>query len=317
MSWCYIQLMRKSIVELNEREFALARVELLEAWKRLDVARETFLSAVKADANLPAWCEGKAHARAARSAAIAAFSDFFYAGEESAKAVHRLIGLIGVSAATARLARKLNDEKRAFADCMNRLQNCWGLDERQERHPLVRSAFQQIKIARINTLQAIRQVVVVTPGLQRISWCISHKTRIKQVTREQAIEYIRSTPARRARLSNALSKLERLAPKTLLARYRPGDKLAIANATYLNQWDKPENRQYTSGMPLLIELKPNEALPPCNPPRREKTARKARPGNIESTDFVKALKLRRYHQEPIRKREVDSTKSLSQLFRGP
>lgn len=309
--------MSKPAIELTEREFALARVELLEAWKRLESARDRFRASVKADSALPAWCEGIREDRAARGAAVTSFADFYYEGEESARAVHRLVGLIGASRSTIRSAHALNKAKQAFSTCMGRLQNCIWIDEREKRHPLVRTAFQQVKIARINTLQVTRRVVIVASGLQRISWCISRKTRIKQVTREEAISYIRAKASRRARLADALSKLERLAPNTLLARYRPGDKIAIANATYLNKWGKSENRQYSSGMPLLIELAPGEVLPACRAPNRNPSERKARPSNIEATDFVKALKLRRYRREPIPKRDAVRKRTLSQLFRGP
>lgn len=309
--------MTKPLIELNEREFALARVELLEAWKKLDLARKRFIEAVKADVELPAWCEGKS-ANQARAAAAAAYADFYYVGNESPKLVNRLIGLVGASGKTVRLANELNACKQAFAACMGRLQNCYMIDDRQERHPLVRNAFQQLKIARINTLQATRQVVVVADGLEKISWSIARKPRIRQVSREDAIAYIRADHSRRLRLTNELAKLERLPANTLLARYRPGSDLAVANATYTNKWGKPENRQYSSGMPLLIELKKGEALPPCRPPNRTPSRRKPRPRMIESVDFVQALKLRRYLRPPRQKDAVAPKKQpLSQLFRGP
>jgi len=303
--------------QLNKREFALARVELLEAWKRLETARDAFLKCVRADANLPAWCEGKATSQSARAAAVAAYADFYYVGEESARVVHRLVGLIGASRETIISAERLNAEKSAFAACIGRLQNCYWIDEREERHPLVRSAFRQIKIARINTLQVTRRIVVVSPGLQKVRWCISTKSRIKQVSREEVISYIRESPTRRVRLAGALTKLERLPPNTLLARYREGDKIAIANATYLNKWGIPENDQYYSGMPLLMELLPGEKLPPCSPPRRAPAPRKSRPSLIEPTYFIKALKLRRYRVEPKQRSHTLYKRPLSQLFRGP
>jgi len=309
--------MAKPLIELSAHEFGLARVELLEAWNRLELARDRFLAALKAETHLPAWCEGARGDRSARAAAIATFGDFFYFGQESSKVVHRLIGLVGASPPTIQIARTLNDEKRSFAACMARLQNCCWIDERRERHPLVRAAFQQLKIGRVNTLHATRQVVVVLPGLLRISWCMSRKTRIKQVTREEAINYIRAKPSRRVRLTQALSKLERLPPNTLLARYRAGDPLAVANATYLNKWGRPENRQYTSGMPLLIELAPGEILPECSPPRRDGPERKRRSSNIEKTAFVPALKIHRYRVPPPRLRNPAGKRVLDQLFRGP
>jgi hypothetical protein len=309
--------MSKPAIELSEREFAVARVELVDAWKRLEAVRDRFLASVRGDAALPAWCQGKHGDLAARTAAIATFADFFYVGEESARSVHRLIGLIGSSPATIRLARKFNDEKQSFAQSMSRLQSCVWIDERQERHPLVRTAFQQIKIARINTLQATRQIVIVERGLQKIRWCISTKTRIKQVTREEAIKYIRANPNRRLRLSADLAKLERLPAETLLARYRPGNKCAIANATYLNQWGKPENRQFHSGIPLLIELTPRGGLPECRAPNPAPVKRRPRPTRIEARYFVKSLKLRRYRSEPIQKRPRPREQPLSQIFRGP
>jgi hypothetical protein len=293
-------------------------VELLEAWKRLDKARDRFLASVKADVELPAWCEGATTWQEARAAAVAAYSDFYYIGNESSNSVRRLIGLVGASPETARLAHELNGYKQAFAKCKARLQDCYMLDECEERHPLVRTAFRQLKIARINTLQATRQVVIVAEGLQRISWCIARKPRIKQVSREEAIAYIRTNPERRIRLAKDLAKLECLPPKTVLARFRPGSPIAIANATYINKWYKPVNRQYSSGMPLLIELQPSASLPPCTPPNRRPALRKPRPRVIERTYFVKALKLRRYLREPSKPARVAQLpRPLSQLFRGP
>jgi len=309
--------MHKPTIELNEREFALARVELLEAWKRLESARDDFVDAIRADAALPAWCDGRRGSRAARSAAIATFSDFFYVGDQSPKTVSRQIGLIGASSQSIRMACNLNDAKREFASCLGRLQHCLWIDERRERHPLVSSAFRQIKVARINTLQATRQVVIVQPGLQRVSWCSSLKPRTKQVTREEVIGYINSKPSRLARLAKVLPRIERLAPNTLLARFRPGNPSSIANAVYLDQEGKRDIRQYTSGMPLLIELHPGQALPECIPRWRDDAARKRRPSNIHRLPFVKALKLHRYREQPARARAPLNERPLEQLFRGP
>jgi len=309
--------MTKPIIEVSEREFGLARVELLETWEQLQAARERFLAAVKADHALPAWCDGQRGTRAARAAAIATFGDFFYYGEESPKSVQRLIGLIGASPATIQLAGTLNEAKRTFASSMSRLQHCMWIDDRRERHPLVRSAFRQLKIPRINTLHATRQVAIVAPGVIRLSWCISRKSRIKQVTREEAIRYIRESPSRQQRFAQALIRLERLAPQTLLARYRSGDPLAIANATYPTQGGPMKNRQYTSGMPLLIGLAPGEALPECCPPRRGERPRRRRPSNIEPVAFIRALKIHRYRAPPRRLRNASAERSLEQLFRGP
>lgn len=176
--------------------------ELLESLQRQsDILKESLL----ADGVLRyAWVVGGANEKDARAKAAKAIGEICF---PKVGVTHGLVGLVGVSHKTLRVAIELNQIKDRFQQASIELRTYEGGNKRKE----VRDVFVEAGIGDLSLRQVYRHALLVDPVPLRIgfTWLRTQRS-IKSITKEEAVNFLGNTLPQGFPLDHALHTVDLL-----------------------------------------------------------------------------------------------------------
>ena len=294
---------------MSNTDATILRINLLENFENLLNTVGSFSSAVRNDANCPAWVS-RTDSEIDNSVDIRAkaawlYHALWYEDGQDGRATVTCPGIVGATPVTMNEAYACNTAKDNFKKAILALKKLRKshadqlIAELHRRSEEVAVAMQRMGAARLNLKQAYRHIPIldVRPVKIGFTWSKQGKT-IQRTTVSEArrlLEKRRDTP----QVRNDLNRLQQISNDEILARVRTVCPHLRANVVFENTDNTLERRLIQAPLPIMVPLKPGERLPEFIPipPTPVGSLRLQRSDvRIEDDVFLPTIRTFRYRQ---------------------
>lgn len=285
----------------------LYRIDVIEAFKAIQIHLNHLQERMLQDTGLPAWLAPLPYPGLKnddpREASMRLYRQTTYLDDQEGREILIGVGLLGCSEATLEQARELNLAKKQFKLAIQRLKaqklsltDDWlreafiGLFE-SFRHDFTATALEAAGLSRLHLKQCYRQIPVLDRRPLKVSWSWANTRSIKKISKTDAIALLN----KKGNDQGIIQQIEKV------QALRAGESIAIVQelAPHLRTnvvYSSDERVMMKGSLPLLYPAACGEALPIIIPPKAVKNGERQTRSDmkIDAEVFLPAIRAHRY-----------------------
>ena len=284
----------------------MLRIALLESFTCLLERVDVLYAAVRQDKRLACWVsrteQEQRHSLDMRAKIAGLYQALWYEDGQEGRETLTCPGIVGASTETLAAATACNSAKDAFKAAvlalkkLQKSQRSDAMADLHKRNQAVAVAMKRIGGARLNLKQAYRHIPLLSSCPSKIGFTWSKQGRTIQRTSVTEARRLLSRRRMLPQIQLELRRLQEIPDREVLARVRSVCPHLRANIVQPDN-NGPLRRLMQAPLPILIPLRPGEALPefvpipptPTGAPRLQRSDVR-----IEEMPFLPSIRVHRY-----------------------